>query len=171
MNLRHALPLVLALALVAIAGPVAADCQPAGPPAEVLPTAEVAFVGEVVDTDGPRARFAVSEVWAGQVADVVEVRGITDDLGANVIGEDDRQWTIGDRYLVIPFVDGDVLREHMCTSTVAWQPELEELRPGNAEVPSSRADLGSAPIPMALMAVLVVGVAVAGVSVLAFRRR
>jgi hypothetical protein len=169
MNLRHALPLVLALALVAIHGPVAADCQPAGPPAEVLPNAEVAFVGEVVNVAGPRARFAVTEVWAGEVGEVVEVRGIMDNVDPNAFGEDDRQWTVGNVYLVIPFVDGNVLREHICTSTVEWQPELAELRPGDAEVAESPADQGGVPLP--LLAVTAIGVVVAGVSALAFRRR
>ena len=82
--LRRLIALILAIfSTAATAGPAAADCDPAGPPEEVLPTADVAFVGRAVEVQGPRATFAVSETWAGDVNAIVEVRGIIDQVAPN----------------------------------------------------------------------------------------
>lgn len=168
--------LLLALAATAFAWPVAADCQSAGPIEEALPVAPIAFVGTVTALNGPIATFAVSEVWAGDVPDVVEVRGLSDDVGGPDAGfgagfsEDDRQWTPGGTYLVVPFVDGAVMRDNACTATTQWRPELEALRPEDARIVSSTATDGAAP-PVEVLLVAGVLVLVAGASTLAFRRR
>jgi len=165
---RHLLAPILAIAWAAATGPVAADCDPAGPPEEVLPTAEVAFVGRVVEVQGPRATFAVSETWAGDVAEVVEVRGIIDQVAPNQAGEDDRAWVEGARYLVIPFVDGQLLRDHICTATTAWSDELAALRPANARILPNEAAAPVVSVPFILL--VVAGAAgVLGLSALAFR--
>ena len=160
---------ILAMAWAAAAGPVAADCDPAGSPEEVLPTAEVAFVGRVVEVQDGVARFAVSEVWAGAVGESVEVRGVTD-LAGNAVGEDDRQWVKAEMYLVIPFVDGPVLRDHICTATTAWTDELAGLRPADArEIVPEAPEEGVVSIGFVIFVVTLVGVV--GLSLIAFRRR
>ena len=176
MTVRTLISIVLMLAWLATAAVVAADCEPAGPLDQVLPAAQVAFVGTVVATQGPVASFAVREVWAGEIGASVEVRGLSDDVAGPDAGfgagftEDDRQWTEGATYLVVPFIDGDVLRDHICTATTEWSPELDDLRPADARTlaPAEGAPAG---VPMPVLLIGAMLVVVAGASVLAFRRR
>jgi hypothetical protein len=173
MRIRHSLPaLILATISAAAAGPVAADCNLAGPPEEVLPTAQIAFVGRAIEVDGPIARFAVSEVWAGHVDPVVEVRGLLDPLDPKADGrqpvdrpaaraqlsEDDRQWEEGGVYRVIPFVDGNVLRDHICTATTEWTDELAALRPASAQVVQVPTPIGPVFIGLAAVAILALSI-------------
>lgn len=176
MRIRHSLPaLILATISAAAAGPVAADCNLAGPPEEVLPTAQIAFVGRAIEVDGPIARFAVSEVWAGDVGDVVEVHGLLDPVepgakgrdglqpmdrpaGRAQLSEDDRQWVEGGVYLVIPFVDGNVLRDHICTATTEWTDELAALRPASAQVVQVPTPIGPVFIGLAAVAILALSI-------------
>lgn len=181
MRIRRSLPAILAILAAAAAGPVAADCDLAGPPEEVLPTARIAFVGRAIAVNGPIARFAVIEVWAGQVGEVVEVRGLFDPPDPKAVGqdvrqrvevidqvariqfsEDDRQWVEGAVYLVIPFVDSGVLRDHICTATTEWTDELAALRPATAQTVEI-------PAPMAPIFIGVVAVAIMALSILGFR--
>jgi hypothetical protein len=184
MPLRHRASLVLALATVAVAvvppGTAFADCQPAGPLEQELPTAAVAFVGRVVATDGPVARFAVSEVWAGPVGAEVEVRGLSDEparpgegIGrpAVIVGEDDRTWEAGATYLVVPFVDGAVLRDHLCTATTRWAPELADLRPPDARILAASGSSGGAALAPSILVLVGVIATIGVVAGVAFRRR
>ena len=166
MPIRGSLPIAFA-ALVALLAttPAAADCELASFEEE-LATAPVAFVGAVLALNGPVATFRVLEVWAGDVPDPVEVRGLTD-LPEAMFGEDDRQWQPGSTYLVFPIVDGDVLRDSICTATSEWSPELEQFRPADARFVAGN---GSEPAPIGAIVVGVVILAVAGASALAFRR-
>lgn len=165
-------PILLLFGLVAwlaAAVPAVADCDPAGPPAAVLGEAAVAVVGRVIALQGGAATFEVSEVWAGELGVIALVQGLTD--GAGVV-EDDRTWTIGARYLVLPVVDRGALRDHICTATTEWRPELAELRPADARL------LPSAPVSpsvsggvMGVVAAGLVLVAFAGAGIVAFRAR
>jgi hypothetical protein len=158
------------------AAPVAADCQPAPPLDEALRTAPVAFVGTVIGVDGPSARFAVSEVWAGEIGPTVEVRGLTD-LGGRDGGfgpgfsEDDRHWTDGTTYLVLPTVDGGVLRDHLCTATTEWREELAALRPETAIIVSAEPAEGGGGIPLPVLAFVAAAVVIAVIGGVAFSRR
>ena len=154
-----------ALVALLVATPVAADCDLASFEKE-LATAPVAFVGTVTSLSGPVATFGVLEIWSGDVPDPVEVRGLTD-LPETMFGEDDRQWQTGKTYLVFPIVDGDVLRDSICTATAEWTPELERFRPADARFVAGD---GSEPAPIGRIVVGVVILAVAGASALAFRR-
>jgi hypothetical protein len=168
LNRRTLVAAAATLLWLTAAGPAAADCEPAGPIEEALPAAPVAFVGTVAALDGPIATFAVSEVWAGEVADVVTVRGLSDAAAAGFT-EDDRQWSHGELYLVVPWVDGGALRDSICTATTKWRPELEDLRPADARIVSIQGTGDAAPsVALILVATAVV---IAGASVLAFRRR
>jgi hypothetical protein len=153
-----------------------ADCEPAGPIEQVLAAAPVAFVGTVVATEGPVATFAVTEVWAGEIGESIEVRGVSDEVGGPDAGsgagfaEDDRHWTEGATYLVVPFVDGAVLRDHICTATTEWRADLEEVRPADARTVTATDEAPTGvPLPVVLVAAMLV--AIAGASFLAFRRR
>ena len=169
------LPLAIGVIWLVAAAPVAADCEPAGPAQEALPTAPIAFIGTAASVEGPVATFAVREVWAGEVPDTVEVRGLADEVGVDVgfgagSSEDDRQWTPGETYLVVPFLDGAVLRDSICTATTEWNPELEALRPADARIVTAEETAGP-PMPTELILVGAVVLFLAGASVLAFRRR
>jgi len=179
MNRTRRLPPIAIVALTALllsSGPVVADCQPSGPLERVLPKADVAFVGTVTALEGPVATFAVREVWAGNVADTVVVRGLFEDLGGvdPAVGagfsEDDRLWTAGGTYLVVPWVDGAVLRDGICTATTEWSAELGALRPSDARILTSEDAVGAS-IPPALILAGAVLLLIAGASVVAFRRR
>ena len=178
MALRITLVVACSVAWFALVSPATGDCQLAGPIEEALPAAPVAFVGTVTEVDGPIATFAVSEVWAGDVGDVVTVRGLFDEVvppdggfGAG-FSEDDRRWTEGATYLVLPFVDAGVLRDNQCTATSEWQPELEALRPADARIVSSAVTTETAAqVPVELLLVGGALLLVAAGSVLAFRRR
>ncbi|MDQ2674070.1 MAG: hypothetical protein M3Y40_05395 [Chloroflexota bacterium] len=163
-------PLVLALgvALALAARPVAADCQPAGPIQEELPRAQVAFVGTAVDVVGSMATFEVHEIWAGMVPNPVEVHGLTSGVE---FSEDDRRWDVGTRYLVVPIVDGDVLRDSLCTATMDWHSDLLALRPRTAEILGAGPEEAPMAVPPALLLAGGVIVVLAGASWLAFRRR
>jgi len=161
------------LAIAAVASgvaPAAADCQMAGPIDDELAAAEVAFVGTVTDVIQSMARFEVHEVWAGPVGDAVEVHGLTSGVE---FSEDDRHWEAGATYLVIPYVEGAVLRDSICSATTEWREELGALRPPDAAIVGAggSTESESDPVPLALIAVLAAVIGVAGVSLLAFRRR
>lgn len=175
MTIRSRLLLLVGAAVALLLGPAsaAADCQPAGPIEATLRTAPVAFVGTVVAVEGPAARFAVAEVWAGSVGASVEVRGLGGggpDTGFGAgFSEDDRHWVEGATYLVLPVVDGGILRDHLCTATTEWRDDLAEMRPASAvivEPPDAAGD-----VPVGLLALAVTAVAAVLVGVRAFARR
>jgi hypothetical protein len=154
------------------AAPVAGDCEPAGPPAAALRAAEIAFVGTVVDVAGSTATFEVREVWAGDdVPARVEVHGLAGDGGDDVpvFSEDDRVWVRGETYLVLPFPDGGVLRDHICTATSEWTDDLAALRPPDARIPAEPAVAPGIPAPMLVTVATALGLGV--ISYLAFVRR
>jgi hypothetical protein len=156
----------LAACLVAVA-PAAADCQLAGPIEEELPAAPIAFVGTVTEVIGSMARFEVHEVWSGAVANGVEVHGLTSGVE---FSEDDRRWEEGTRYLVVPFIEGQVLRDSICTATTGWRAELEALRPATARVIGGE-PADDVPVPPALLLAGAVILVLAAASAFAFRRR
>ena len=133
MRYRILLAVGLALANLSFPAVARADCQPASSVQEALANAEVAFVGTVVAAvqGEPGASFLVDEVWVGNLPPTTEVRGIGD---AGFL-EDDRRWIVGVRYLVIPYVDGAVLRDNICTATLEWTDELAALKPQGAQGP------------------------------------
>jgi hypothetical protein len=162
---------ILAILVLALsAAPATADCQMAGPIEEELAAAEVVFVGTATEVIRSMARFEVHEVWAGPVGESVEVHGLTSGVE---FSEDDRHWEAGTRYLVVPFVEGGVLRDSICSATVEWTDELGGLRPADAVMVGSggAAEAESWSVPMSLVAVIAGAAAVAALSVLAFRRR
>ncbi len=111
------------------------------------------------------ATLRVEEIWEGEIGAMVEVRGIRD----TEIGEDDRVWRQGGTYLVVPWVDGQTLRDSACTATTEWTDDLSVHRPADARTlrPATSGESGTTWPAVALgIAVL----AIAGASMLAFRR-
>lgn len=143
-------------------GSALADCQPAGPIEQALRNAEVVFVGTVRATraGGSVASFAVEEVWRGSLGEAVEVRGSFD---GDRPGEDDRVWTVGQRYLVLPVQFDGALRDNICTATTEWRPEMGDLRPDGATG-------GGAGFPAAIVAPAFALLLLAVVGAVAFRR-
>jgi hypothetical protein len=169
MRTRFLPTLAAPLASLLLAAPVAADCEPAGPLADVLPTAPVAFVATVTAVEGSLATFAVADVWAGNVDAQAQVHGLAgggEGLPAPLV-EDDRTWTVGREYLVLPDVHGGLLVDHICTATTEWDPALAELRPADARIVAAPQPAGI-PVAVPLVAAVVLFVLVA--SVVAFRR-
>ena len=158
----------LAIALVVLGPtPVAADCDMPGPIEAELAAAEVAFVGTATQVIGSMALFDVHEVWAGPVGRTVEVHGLTSGVP---FSEDDRRWEAGATYLVLPYAEGGVLRDSICTPTTAWTDDLAALRPADAVIHASE-EPAPASVPIAIPIVAVVLAVVALVSVVAFMRR
>jgi hypothetical protein len=146
MRIRHLVATGAILGAMALPAPALADCQPAGELRLELARAPVAFVGTVVNADargGPPAEFRVEEVWKGQLPASVQVRGLADDAS---FAEDDRTWELGARYLVLPIVEGNVLRDSICSATTTWQPGLAELHPVGA--PSSDTGIAVPVLPI-----------------------
>jgi hypothetical protein len=100
--------------------------------------------------DGRNARFQVEDVWVGHLRETVTVYG----LSSEQVSEDDRAWQVGARYLVLPIVDGDVLRDSICSATTEWSPELVALRPVGA--PSSDTGVAVPLLPILAVAAFVV---------------
>ncbi|HEX7197239.1 MAG TPA: hypothetical protein VF364_10470 [Candidatus Limnocylindria bacterium] len=163
MTIRHLVPAVLALGALVAPVPVAADCDLSGTVDEAIAAKRIVFVGDVADLDGSAATFAVREVWSGDVGPTVTVRGLSDD---GMVSEDDRTWTKGATYLVVPYVDGGVLRDNICTASTHWDEDLLDLRPPGAAT-IAPADAGGPPVLAAILAACLV----VGLSLLAFRRR
>jgi hypothetical protein len=167
--MRYQILLAVGIALASLAFPAVAraDCQPASSIKDALATAEIAFVGTVVAAvdGGPRAVFSVEEVWVGQLLATAEVRG----LGDAGFMEDDRQWTVGVRYLVIPFVEAGLLRDTICSATSEWRDELAALRPPTAHPPGGLGTVSDVPVQLLLLGGAAALIAV--VSFAAFRHR
>lgn len=158
--------------------PAAASCaMPEGTLQQRLDRADIAFVGTVTSTksDGRLARVAVEEVWRGQVGpDATVMGGEVRPFSASSV---DRQYETGARYLFVP-ADGDgaTFADNACSDTVAWEADLEELRPEtvtmisddqrregsgadtgqNVGLPAIAWTLGSAAV--ALLGIVIVGV-------------
>jgi hypothetical protein len=80
----------------------------------------------------------------------------------------DRHWTDGATYLVVPWVDGAVLRDSICTATTEWSDDLAALRPADARILEGQ---GTAGQPTWLLLIVIASAVLASGSVLAFRRR
>jgi hypothetical protein len=61
---------------------------------------------------------------------------------------------IGVRYLVVPIVDGNVLRDSICSATTEWRPELAALRPNG--VPTTAPEMAVPLLPILAVAAFVV---------------
>jgi hypothetical protein len=167
---------LLGYALLAAPAGALADCAEPLPLEKAVIVNEFVFVGTVesADAQGRLATVKVEEVWRGDPATAVTVDGTLDPTTG--IGEDDRVFRAGIRYLFLPsIVDGRFV-DNLCTSTTEWQDGFEALRPPDVRPPSATstaegplAFLGSLVLPA--ITVLIVGGGVLGVAFVVARRR
>jgi hypothetical protein len=157
---------------VTISSPAGALCDGSLSREQLLAVAEIAFVGRVVGTSasGHTADVRVEQVWkGGPISDRVTVVGGSED--DNVVGEDERMFAAGHRYLFVPFRDGSELRDSSCTATIEYSGDVAKLAPATVSLPR-RSSTGSSGV--AKQAAIALGLVAAGViamSVAGARRR
>lgn len=128
------------LVLAVLGGPAAASCAAPPPLPEAIDDARTVFVGTVTDTsnDDRWATVAVSDVWKGDVAGVVEVRGGPADPPGpmEAASSVDRAFRDGATYLFVPSGgDGEVFHDDACSSTTRYGERFDHLRPDDAATP------------------------------------
>ena len=169
--LALALSLGAAFGLLAAPSATLASCAMIPEVQDAVKTADILFVGTVVETsNGDRwATVAVKEIWRGpdQPARVV-IRGGPDGNAATSV---DRAFRVGVDYLFFPRIDSGVLTDNACSNTTEWRGELAGLRPGDARAPIGAAP-GEKPFDIMSIAVpagvaLLVGGLLLGVGLLA----
>lgn len=165
----------ITLGLVGLLAPgaAAASCAEFPPLEEHLAQAEVVFVGTVVSvTDEQRtALVQVEEIWRGpELPAEVTVHGGFPDLGFTSA---DRSFETGVRYLFAPSLNEGRIEDNACTATQAWSDDLAAFRPTSTSTPEpTPADQsGAGGVPVAALVVALSVMLVAGVSIVAFRRR
>lgn len=174
---RISVVLVPALAFAVIGGPAAASCAAPPPLRQAIDEARTVFVGTVTETSNADrwATVAVSEVWKGDVARTVEVRGGPADPPGPVHAASsvDRAFRDGAMYLFVPSGGEDeVFHDDACSSTTRYGARYEHLRPADTATPAPfeasprRADGSSVPLWWGLGAIA----AVAGAFVLLRKR-
>lgn len=136
----------------AAASPAVASCAAPPPLARAIEDAPTVFVGTVTDTsnDDRWAVVDVSDVWKGDVAAQVEVRGGPENPPGptNVASSIDRTFRDGETYLFLPRDDGDtVFRDDSCSSTTRYRESFERLRPAGVQAPETPPGPAPAPAP------------------------
>ena len=163
LRVLRVLAAVAALAFVLPPTAVLADCMMPPPVEEAAKTAEIVFVGTVVETSNHNswASVVVEETWRGPdlPAAVVVKGGPAGNMATSV----DRFFEVDVKYLFFPYADeaGD-LADNSCTNTVQWSADLAQLRPADARMPQAETeaemfDAGSVIAPLGV-AILVGGV-------------
>lgn len=138
---RCTLALALAVAAAGVASPSAAVCtRVIGDPVWVPDPNGSVFIGTAVETraTGQNALFHVEEVWMGAPLPEWQVAIGTDSEAS--AWEDQPQFTVGTRYLVVARWSGSTLRPVGCGGTQPYSADLVSLRPTDAAapVPASR---------------------------------
>ncbi len=163
----------------------ACSCATPGAPADVIATAEVAFLGSVVATApgggdpnglGPMVRYAFAVERASVPTDgVLEVEAIGGDGGASC----GFTFSEGERWFVAAYGDGGTLQTNLCSGNVLVETmaagELERVRQLLPEAPVAVSDPAAEgtgltgsflPVAVAILSVVALG----GLMVLAFGR-
>lgn len=177
MRIVRRLALLPALAALAVLGTLAAPSATLAscvqPPSiqDAARSAEIVFVGTVVETANRNtwATVQVEEIWRGpDQPTTIVIRG---GPGGNAASSVDRTFEVGVRYLFFPYADETGgLADNSCTSTTQWSADLAALRPGDVRAPAATPpangfDVMSIAVP-AGMALLVAGLLL-GVGLLA----
>lgn len=133
------LAVVSTLLLLAAPGAVLADCMAPPPIEEAARQAEIVFVGTVsaVQDQGRRATVTVDEVWRGPDLPVTTV--VLGGVGEGFTSVD-RTYEVGMKYIFFPLLEDGSLHDNLCTNTVQWLPEYEDLRPDEARDPLGEGD-------------------------------
>lgn len=171
------------------AAPALASCMmDERPMDQKIAEAEIVFVGtvEALAHSNTTASFEVEEVWKGPALEpTVTVFGGSGQDG--MMTSVDRTFEAGQRYLVLPFPDGNRLSDNSCSPTMLWDASLEEFRPDDADVRSTPGDpnvvdvgspetdiedAGSTGLPpLVLWGVPLVGIGAAAAFAIRFARR
>jgi hypothetical protein len=124
------------------------DCPPPPPIEKAVAAADLVFVGLVTSTtnDDRAASVLVSEVWQGDVDEIVSINGARD---PGTSAEDDRTFSVGTTYLFFPAVVDGQLVDNVCSSTIPWGDKVASLRPAVTHLP--RAASAPAPGPLAFL--------------------
>ena len=136
--IRHVLALAgtAALAFVLTPSAVLADCMMPAPVQEAVKTADIVFVGVVTETSNQDrwASVAVESVWGG--ADIPATVVVKGGSGGGGISSVDRQFKAGMKYLFFPYADDQGnLADNLCTNTIEWTDDLEQLQPADVRPP------------------------------------
>lgn len=173
---RTTLVLILAPVVAVVSpAPAVALCAAAPPLGRAIEDAETVFVGTVeeLSNDDRWAVVSVSDVWKGDVAAEVQVRGGPEDPPGpmQVASSVDRTFAEGETYLFLPQADGGgVFLDDSCTATTRYRDEHEKLRPAGAYVPpAAPAPPESASFPW--LPVAAVAAAVAAMATVLLRPR
>lgn len=142
--------------VAALTGPARASCAGVPPTKRAVREARTAFVGTVTETTngGRWATVEVSEVWKGDAAPVVEVRGGPEDPPGptNVVSSIDRHFREGKTYLFVPGAGSEtVFRDDNCSATTGYAKRLDRFRPRAFPLDDVRtgiADDGAAGFPV-----------------------
>ena len=147
--------------ILAAPGAVLADCMAPPPIEESVETAEIVFVGTVVETSSNNtwASVSVEEIWRGpDLGKNVVVKG---GPGGDTMTSVDRFFEAGVKYLFLPYVDQEQggLADNSCTNTQPFMIDMAKLRPADARVPIEEAAAASQGIDLdALLPFALVGV-------------
>jgi len=161
----------------------AASCPLAPDVADALSNAASVFVGEatVVADQGRVATMDVISIWKGpDLPEQVEVRG-TATVGSPV-GPEDRRFTEGTTYLVIPENTRQPFLAGKCSATIAFNGTGLAIPAGYQEVigaatgrapvmPAPESEAGTGGLPMGLLAMASVVPVLAGVALIIHHRR
>lgn len=110
----------------------------------------VVFAGTVIDTssEGRWATVEVSDVWKGDVAAEVEVRGGPEDPPGPISASSsvERTYRRGETYLFLPYAgSGEVFSDNSCSRTSVYREGLARLRPPGAHAPAGAPEEPSSP--------------------------
>jgi hypothetical protein len=148
---------LLAVAAIALGsvpflgGSAGALCVRLPPMKKAIEQAPIVFVGTVVEV-GNMTRWAtveVEEVWKGNVAARVEVRGGAEDPpgGMGQVSSVDRDYRVDQKYLFAPYEgSGEVFLDNACTATTPYKPSMEAFRPEGAGPPAGGEGAAGRPI-------------------------
>ncbi|HYP24963.1 MAG TPA: hypothetical protein VEV43_15455, partial [Actinomycetota bacterium] len=147
--MRRAAALFAGIALALVwSQPASALC--AEPPSlgRAIAETSVVFAGTVTDTssEGRWATVAVSDVWKGDVAAEVEVRGGPEDPPGPISASSsvERTYRRGETYLVLPYAgSGEVFSDNACSGTTVYREGLARLRPAGAHAPPEEPEAAS----------------------------
>lgn len=133
---------LLVLGLVPFLGTTAhASCIGPAPIRKAIRQAPAVFVGTVVVVTNMRrwVTVEVSDVWKGDVEDLVEVRaGPKDPPGPGGVATSvDRHYRLGETYFFVPYrAAGSIFRDTNCSRTTRYEPALDRFKPASAQTPS-----------------------------------
>lgn len=128
---------VVAVFIALAASPAASSCGPTPSIEENLQTADLVFVGTVVELNNRNrwATFTLEEVWKGEPGSPrLDVRG---GPPGNVATSVDRTFEIDARYLVFATRGDRHWEDNICSATREYDQSLDRFKPAGARTVST----------------------------------